>query len=185
MHKQIIISIIIFLNIYCTAQAQLLYTKEAKVRFESDAPVEKIEAETHKGLTVLDLSTGNLEWSVLINAFQFEKKLMQEHFNENYMESEKWPKAIFKGRVMDYDQLSQEWNGIKTVRIVGELTIRDVTKAVETQAQFTKDEAGYNGKSSLIVACADYGIEIPKVVRNNIAKEVEIHLEASYTPLKK
>ncbi len=185
MYKSIIYCIVLTMAMISTTQAQLLYTKEAKVSFESEAPVEKIEATTHKGLTVLDLSTGMLEWSVLINAFEFEKKLMQEHFNENYMESEKWPKAIFKGKVMDYDKLTNDWEGTLTIRVVGELTIRDITKAVETEALFTKDETGYIGKSKLVVACADYGIEIPKVVRNNIAKEVEIHLEANYTPLER
>lgn len=185
MYKLIISCIVISLSVITSVQAQLLYTKEAKVSFESEAPLEKIEAETHKALTVLDLSTGMLEWSVLINAFEFEKRLMQEHFNENYMESEKWPKAIFKGKLMDYAKLSEGWEGTTSVRIVGELTIRDVTKAVETEAELIRDGDQIIGTSSLTVACADYGIEIPKVVRNNIAKEVVIHLEANYAPLER
>ena len=80
---------------------QKYFTKDGKVSFYSDALMEKIEAHNTKAASVIDAENGQMEFAVLIKAFQFEKALMQEHFNENYMESSTYPKASFKGKIED------------------------------------------------------------------------------------
>ena len=90
---------------------QRYFTKAGKVSFLSDASVEKIEATTNTGTCVLDASSGKIEFAVLIKSFQFEKALMQEHFNENYMESSKYPKAIFKGQIVEWSNIDLSKDG--------------------------------------------------------------------------
>src|SRR5690606_25912300 len=91
------------------------FTKEGKISFSSDAPMEKIEAHNRKANSVIDAASGKMEWSVLIKAFQFEKALMQEHFNENYMESDKFPKAVFKGVIQQHDKIDWTKDGVHNV----------------------------------------------------------------------
>ena len=83
-------------TLFClNLSAQKFFTREGKISFYSDAPMEKIEAHNQQATSVIDIESGRMEFAVLIKAFQFEKALMQEHFNENYMESSKYPKATF------------------------------------------------------------------------------------------
>ncbi|MEK7253941.1 MAG: YceI family protein, partial [Bacteroidota bacterium] len=87
-------------------QAQKYFTREGKITFVSDAAMEKIEAVTNSATSVIDMATGAVEFAVLIKGFQFKKALMQEHFNENYMESSKFPKATFKGKIDNFSSVN-------------------------------------------------------------------------------
>lgn len=165
--------------------AQKYFTREGKVSFFSDAPMEKIEAHNQQGTAVLDLSNGNIEFAVLIKAFQFEKALMQEHFNENYMESTKFPKAVFKGQVADFSKIDLKKEGTVTLKVKGALTIKDVTKNVETEATFLVAKGALSARSAFKVAVADYNISIPKVVADKIAKTVDIKVNAALALLNK
>src|SRR5688500_15395398 len=93
------VMIIVLLLSAHLAIGQKYFSKTGKISFHSDTPMEKIEAHNTTASTVLDIGTGSLEWAVLIQGFKFEKALMQEHFNENYMESTEFPKAKFKGKI--------------------------------------------------------------------------------------
>ncbi|MCB9265570.1 MAG: YceI family protein [Lewinellaceae bacterium] len=168
-----------------TLQAQKYFTREGKVSFFSDAPVEKIEAHNSKATAVLDATTGEMEFAVLIKAFQFEKALMQEHFNENYMESSKYPKAFFKGEVPDMGEVNLGKDGEYPVKVKGNLTIHGVTREVEAPGKFIVKDRAISAVSSFTVLVADYDIEIPAVVRDNIAREVRIEVEVGLEELKK
>ncbi len=160
--------------------AQKVFTRSGQISFYSDAPLEKIQAHNHKATCVLDLSSGKMEWAVLIKAFSFEKALMQEHFNENYMESTKYPKATFVGNIVDYQKIDLSKDGFTETKVVGDLTIKGTTRPVESQAVLETKNGKLTGKSTLVIAVADYGIEIPKLVRDNIAKEVKIEINADF-----
>ena len=97
--KQVFFAIIFMVSINQVSTAQKYFSKTGQIYFVSDTPMEKIEATNKSSNCVLDMASGKLEFGVLIKGFQFEKALMQEHFNENYMESNKFPKSIFKGQV--------------------------------------------------------------------------------------
>ncbi|NNE13330.1 MAG: YceI family protein [Saprospiraceae bacterium] len=178
MKKGILIMLLSFVII--NMQAQKYYTKEGKITFSSDAPMEKIEAQNYKASTIFDYETGAIEWAVLIKAFEFEKALMQEHFNENYMESSKFPKAKFKGKLKNISSLDLKTNGTYKLDVSGELEIHGVKNEVETVATFVVNDNTITGTSELTVLVADYDIEIPAVVRDNIAKEVKVTIEANY-----
>ncbi len=159
------------------------FTKSGEISFYSDAPMEKIEAHNKRVTAVLDAETGAIEFALLVKSFQFEKALMQEHFNENYMESDKYPKALFKGSITNLSEVKLEEPGTYQANITGDLTIHGVTKPLETEATFTVGEDGIDGVSKFTVSCADYEIKIPKVVIDNIAKEIEVSVNVNLQPL--
>ncbi len=178
---------ILFLSILLTVTVQLdaqkYFTKEGKISFYSEAPLEKIEAHNSKATAVLDLESGKMQWAVLIKAFQFEKALMQEHFNENYMESTKFPKAAFTGSINDWSGIDLNNDAEQKITLNGELTIHGVTQSVSTPATLIVKNGELAGTAVFTVKVADYKIEIPGVVRDKIAKEVEIHIDANFQPL--
>lgn len=165
------------------AVGQKYFSKTGKISFYSDAPMEKIEAHNSTASTVLDLSTGNMEWAVLIQGFKFEKALMQEHFNENYMESTTYPKAKFKGKIDNLSDVNFKKDGDYNVNVSGQLEMHGVTKPVNATGVITVKGGNISAKSKFSVAVADYGIEIPKVVAENIAKNVDINVQADYQPM--
>jgi hypothetical protein len=152
------------------AIGQKYFSKTGKITFYSKAPLETIEAHNSSATTVIDLSTGNLEWAVLIKGFTFEKALMQEHFNENYMESSIYPKAKFKGKIDNYTSLNLTKEGAYAVSVSGQLEIHGVSQPVTTQGTITVKGGQITAKSNFSIALADYGIEIPKLVEDNISK---------------
>ena len=110
---------------------------------------------------------------------------MQEHFNENYMESDKFPKALFKGAIADMSKVDLSKDGTYAVKVKGDLTIHGETKAVETDGTIVVKDGNISATSTFDVAVADYKIEIPKVVRDNIAKIVTIVVNVDYELFKK
>lgn len=163
--------------------AQKYFTKQGDISFYSDAPTEKIEAFNHKATCVIDLETGNMQWAVLIKAFEFKKALMQEHFNENYMESSKFPKANFKGSIKGFEDKDWSSNGTFELPFEGELTVHGVDKQVDGIASFTIADGMIKATSKLIVKCSDFDISIPKVVEENIAKQIELTISANLKKL--
>ena len=166
--------------------AQKFFTKDAKVNFDATSSIEKIAAVNSKGSLVIDAATGKMEAAVLVKGFHFEQALMEEHFNENYMESNKFPKSIFTGEVVDFKNavnLSKDGNYTATVK--GKLTLHGVTKDVETKGIFTvKGGAITTSKSSFKVLFADYNVGIPGLVKDKIAKEAKIDIAATLQVLK-
>lgn len=165
--------------------AQKYFTRSGKVSFSSEAPLEKIEAQNSNATSVIDLESGQMEFAVLIKAFQFEKALMQEHFNENYMESDKFPKSLFKGKIQNLDAINFSKDGEYVAEVKGDLTIHGVTKSIETTGTFVVKNGNISASSNFSVLVADYNIEIPNVVKDNIAKEVVINLALDYQEFKK
>lgn len=172
---------LLFVFIACIeSDAQRLITRDAKINFSSEAPLEKIEAENNTVSSVLDLETGDLVFAVLIRAFRFEKSLMEEHFNENYMESEKFPKATFKGTIANFDQSKFTKEGNFDSVVNGSLTMHGETVQFSTPVNFEVTSEKITGKCAMHVLCSDYKIEIPKIVSDNISNEVNLEILAAY-----
>lgn len=161
--------------------AQKYFSKTGTISFVSEAPLEKIEAVTNSAYTVFDLETGRIQWSVLIKSFEFEKALMHEHFNENYMESTTYNKAKFTGSFEQPESLSTE--GEYNLSVNGELEIHGVKKEIDAEISFVVSEDGIYGKSQLNILASDYGIEIPSLVKDNISDNILISIEATYEKL--
>ena len=181
--KMIIWSFFILLISVSSTNAQKYFTRAGKISFYSNAPLEKIEAYNNKVTSVVDITSGQIEFAVLIKAFHFEKALMQEHFNENYMESSKFPKAVFKGRIINLDEVVFAKDGIYRAQIKGQLSIHGETNDIVAQGQFTVKDKQISALSTIKVLLEDYGIKIPGVVRDNISKEIVIDIACSYKEL--
>ena len=157
---------------------QKYYSKVGQVVFTSDASLEKIEGKNTNGLVVLDAATGRLECSVLIKGFQFEKALMQDHFNENYMGSHKFPKGVFKGTITNMQDIHLKKDGTYTVVVKGDLTLHGVTKPFSPTGKVIVKGRKITASSSFEIMVSDFNIEIPKVVRDNIAEKVKVTIQA-------
>jgi polyisoprenoid-binding protein YceI len=183
--KKLLFVVAALLVLSSTAFAQKYFTRDARIQFSSDTPMEKIEAVNKSGTAVLDTKTGRMEWKVLIKNFLFEKALMQEHFNENYMESSKFPNATFKGEIANLGDVNFTKDGKYNVRAKGKMNIHGVERDVEIPGTLTVSGSAVKVSSNFSVAVADYGISVPAVVRDNIAKEIKVGVEATLNPMDK
>lgn len=157
-----------------SALAQKYMTRTGKVSFFSGTPLENIEAFNNETAAVMDAKSGDLVFQVPIKSFKFEKALMQEHFNENYMESDKYPKAEFKGKIADVSKVNFSKDGTYNVTTAGKLTIHGVTKDVSLPGTITVKGKEVTTTSKFKVKTSDYNISIPKLVEGKIAKEIEV-----------
>lgn len=158
-----------------TLQAQDRYlTRTGDIKFFSHAPLEDIEAHTNKALCIVDLSKGQVAVDMLIKSFEFEKKLMQEHFNENYMESDKHPKSTFQGTFEVPEGLKGMTDGTYEVDVTGDISVHGISKPLSTVATLSVAGGKLSGGLVFKVKVADHNIKIPKVVVRNISEEVEV-----------
>lgn len=154
-------------------QAQKYSAESGMITFFSDATLEDIKAENKKVVSLFNSSTGAIAFSVPIVEFQFEKSLMQEHFNEKYLESEKYPKASFQGMISDF---KMDTTGEQKVQATGKLTIHGVTKEISVPGTFQNKDGKVLMAAKFIVRLEDYKVEIPQLMWQNIAEEVEVSL---------
>ena len=173
----LLLAIFLFTN---SLYSQKYFTRDGKISFLSEAPMENIKAINSKATSVLDIESGNIEFAVLIKAFQFKKALMQEHFNENYLESSEFPKAIFKGKIDNVSEVDFSKDGSYEATVIGKMTIHGVTNPISTTGTINVTGGEISVQSQFVALVADYDIKIPGVVRDNIAKEVEITVDISY-----
>lgn len=167
------------------ASAQERYsTRNGLISFFSETPVENIEAHNRKVSSVIDITTGAMQFAVVIKSFEFDKALMQEHFNENYMESNTFPKADFKGKVTGFGAEQLASPGEYKVTVDGDLTIHGVTRQVSHPGTITVNKDGtLKAVSDFVVKPEDHGIKIPGVVRKNIAEEIAVKVRMDYTKM--
>jgi hypothetical protein len=168
-----------------TLFAQQYVTKNGHIKFFSEMPSENIEANNKQVNTALNTVSGEFIFKVLMKSFEFEKRLMQEHFNENYVESDKFPNATFKGRVANLGEIDFSKNGTYPALIEGDLTLHGVTKKVSEKGEFIISNGKIRAKSNFKIRVADYDIVIPKMVRKNIAELLDITVDVSLLPYKK
>jgi polyisoprenoid-binding protein YceI len=177
----IIAAFLMFGNI---AQAQKFMTKNGNISFFSSMPMENIEAHNKQVNSAIDSKTGDFVVKVLIKSFEFEKALMQEHFNENYMESDKFPNATLSGKIKNIADIDFAKDGIYPADVEAKLTIHGVTKDVAEKGTITVKGGKVNAVSTFNVTLADYGIEIPNTVVNNISKTIQVKVDLNLEPLK-
>jgi len=183
--KTLIISLALIGSVLTAAAQNQFYTRSGNATFFSSTPIEDIKAINNGAVCVLDVSSGAIEVSMLNKSFEFAKALMQEHFNENYMESNTYPKSSFKGKVTDISAVNLKKTGVYPVNVKGDLTIHGVTKTVEVPGTIEVKGNSLKAETQFMVTPEDYGIKIPGVVRDNIAKEIEVSIALDLQPLKK
>jgi polyisoprenoid-binding protein YceI len=159
------------------AGAQKYITKTGHIRFYSDAALEKIEAHNRQVNSALDFATGGFVFRVLMKSFEFEKALMQEHFNENYVESDKYPNATFAGKVTNISEVNPAKDGIYEANTEGKLTLHGVTKEIRAKGTFEVKQGKIIGKAKFNLVVTDYNITIPGAVVKNISKTIEVTVD--------
>ncbi len=158
-------------------------TSNAKVSFYSKTPIQDIDGTSNKVATVLNNTTKQVYFKIQNTTFQFREKLMQEHFNENYMESDKFPVSDFNGKILEDIDFTKIGN--HKVTIVGVLNIHGKKKEYKIAATLSSNENGLVLTSDFKIKLADHGVEIPTVVFTKIAEQLEIKITANYKPYKK
>jgi len=165
--------------------AQKYFTKTGHVSFFSATPVENIEAHNYQTTSVIDFSTGEIVFSVLMKSFEFEKALMQEHFNEKYVESDTYPKSTFKGKITDFEKVNLKKDGVYEVNITGEMLIHGTTNKVNAKGKLEVKNGTIIGTSTFQLEPETYKVTIPSLVRDKIAKSLTIKVKMEYKPYEK
>ena len=180
---KIVPTLLIMLIFSISANAQkILISNKAAISFFSSTIMEDIEGKSNQASSALNAETGEIIFKVPNTSFQFKKKLMQEHFNENYMESDKFPHSEFKGKL---DRpIDLQTNGSYKVNVTGKLTVHGVTKDYRSVADIMVNNGTATANSVFKVRVADHNIKIPTLVFKNIAEIVEVRVQALYQPKK-
>jgi YceI-like domain len=183
--KKIIIALSAFFLINTCFAQKRYFTKTGTVSFQAGTALEDIDGTNKSATTVFDAGTGQLEFALLVKGFEFKSSLMMEHFNENYMESGKYPKAVFKGKITNIDKVNFQKTGSYPVTINGSLEIHGITKEVETAGLFkVLNDETLTSTAEFTVVLDDYKIAIPGVVKDKISKTAKIQVYCSYALLK-
>ena len=157
--------------------AQKMLTRTGEVKFEASMPgIEEVAGTSTTSSCVFDKSTGDIAALTLVKSFKFKAPLMEEHFNENYMESSTYPKSTFKGKVIGFDS-SKLTDKAQTYDLEGDLTIHGITKKIKTKITLTPSGEKLIVTSNFSVKPVDYGIKIPSLVKSKIAENASIALK--------
>lgn len=163
------------------ANAQQFMTRSGQVHFFSETSMENIEAENAQMSGLLDASNGGFAFQVQMRAFHFEKALMEEHFNENYVESEKYPKATFQGAIQGWDDAWKDGESHDVVA-TGSFDFHGVKQDRDIAGTLTWNGKGWDIETRFPVTLEDHKIEVPAVVKDNIAPVIDVDVKATLDP---
>jgi len=178
------IFVLIFLNTLSIAvfSQSIFMTRNGQISFFSKTPMENIEGTNNEVTSMLDTGKGDLVFAILVKSFHFEKALMEEHFNENYMESTKFPKATFQGKITNASEIKFDKDGTYEAKVEGDLTIHGVKQRQTATGTITVAKGKISAVSNFTVKLADYKIEIPSLVADKISPTIEIRVNCLYEP---
>jgi polyisoprenoid-binding protein YceI len=179
MKKVMTILLLYFLTV-TRSSAQLYMTRTGYASFYSHATMEDIKAENKQLYAVINVEKKELAFIVLMKGFEFKKELMQTHFNSNYIESDKYPKASFTGTYTG--NVDMQSGAVSTVQVTGTFTLHGVSKQIELPATLQFSNGVLIGHASFKARPEDYNINIPLLVKDNIAKEVEVEVKVNCNP---
>lgn len=165
-----------------SAAAQVYITKNGSISFFSKTSMENIQAQNNQVVSIVNLEKGDIAFSVLIKGFVFKKALMQEHFNEDYLESDKYQKATFRGLIENITSLSSRADGSYPVNVSGELIMHGVARKVTIPGKITIAGGKVSAHAEFNVLLSNYNISVPKLVENNISPTIRIQMDCKYEP---
>lgn len=179
--KYILTTCLFFFLVSVNSQERY-FTKTGKINFFSEAPLENITADNNQVLSIIDENTGSIAISILMKSFHFEKALMQEHFNENYVESDKYPKSTFRGNIEKFSEINDKQN---EVSINGIITIHGVSKEQTVKAKISRSKNNISVEGDFMINLDDFKVNIPSVVSKKIAKDIKVTFSFNHKPYKK
>ena len=166
-----VIFYLFFLSILLSKDLHI--TRTGYIEFFSTTPIEDIKAVNNQVSCVLDKNSGSFAFQVPIKAFTFKNALMQEHFNESYLESDIYPKSTFKGKILNWKDLKLTTQP-QDIKIEGELTMHGIKKSIIEMGSISQKKSDILGQCVFIVALRDFDIKVPKIVRENIAEVIKV-----------
>jgi len=175
------ISLFICLLFASYVNAQDYLTRNGNVSFYSHTPVEDIKASNNEVVSLLNSSTGTFEFKVAVKSFHFAKQSMEDHFNNSdYMDSEKYPKASFSGKITNLSAVNFTKDGTYNVTVDGNLTIKDVTKPVSAKGTITVSGGKVTAQSTFTVKRLDYHVVGESFVQKKISEDIQITVNCQY-----
>jgi len=179
--KNLFVLITIFTLITISADAQKFFTRDGHISFFSTTPVEDIQADNYQVSSILDGENGEIVFSVLMKGFEFEKALMEEHFNEKYVHSDEYPKATFKGQIDNWSDLDLSKDGDVEVTVSGVMSLHGVDQEITQEGVLTiSDGAVTAANSKFDLVLENYNVKIPSIVRENISESVLVTVNMNY-----
>lgn len=176
-----IISVWIFLvAVSNTVQAQVYFTKNGHIAFFSKTILENISAENNQVISIMNIQTGEFKFSLLNRAFRFPKAKMEDDFNEEYMESDRFPRSEFSGTISQIGKIDFQKDGKWNVDVTGNLQIHGVTKKINVPGLIIIKEGKISASSTFNVMIKDFNIKIPSIVSNKISESIEIKINCLY-----
>lgn len=176
---------LLFLLFICTGlntNAQLYITKTGFTGFYSKTPLEDIKAENNQVVAMIDIDKKQLAFSMLLKSFTFRKELMQDHFNENYVESDKYPRAAFKGSFTGtVDPQKQQ---VYNIQVEGTVSLHGVDKKISVPATIEMRNGVLTGMAKFQLVPQDFNIRIPSLVSDKIAKVIDVEIKVECNPKK-
>ncbi len=174
--KKVLLTAFVLLTTVTFAQDKMT-TKTGKITFEASVPAfEEVKGKNDGVTCVLNPKTGEIASLALMKGFRFKIALMEEHFNENYVESDKYPKATFKGKIENFDEKALTAT-TKQFTIKGKLELHGKTKDLTTTANIRKTDSGIEIKSDFTVNASDFDIAIPSVVKSKVSNKINVKTE--------
>ncbi len=174
----LLVSLLAINRLFAESFIEPVYTSQKnEVRFYSQAPLEDIEATSTKLRGAMTLESGKLLFVIPLNSFVFEKQLMQKHFNEQYLETDKYPEARFDGY---FKESPIELEGSHEVPFEGLMTLHGVSRQITGKAVLEREGNIIRGKSIIEIKLEDYKIKIPRMVIKNIAEVVEVTINIDF-----
>lgn len=173
-------TLLFFALLPSAVMAQQFACRDGQVHFLSETPMEDIEATSGEASVIVDIESGRVAVQVPILSFHFEKALMEEHFNENYMESTQYPKAKFQGNLRDFGGLPD--SGSVEVMVDGTFEVHGVSVERSFNGTLEQREGKLVLQCNFEVRTEDHAIPIPSVVRDNIAEVIAVDIAATLSP---
>ncbi len=182
--KKIILLVTALCLMIGTFAQKRYFTKTGNVSFKAGTSIEDIDGVNKSSTCIFDANNGEIQFAMLVKGFEFKRALMQEHFNENYLESDKYPKSTFKGKIADIDKVNFQKDGNYPVTVIGALEIHGVKNQVETKGVLKVSGEMVVATAEFSLALEDFKIEIPGLVKDKIAKTAKVQVNCSNSLLK-
>lgn len=171
----------LFCSLCVSAQEKFL-TRTGRITFFSEAPLENIEAQNLQTTAIVDAGKGTLAFKVIMKSFEFEKAAMQDHFNKQYLHTDKYPEARFEGSIMDPSALNVNQDGSYKVMVQGKLTIHGVTRDIKETGIIEVKGNTLSTRAKFTIRLADFGVKVPSDYVRKISSEIDITVDATLNP---
>jgi len=165
-------------------KSEKYFSRNGHINFISHTPLLDLEADNHQVASMIDFSTGEIVFNLLMKSFKFKEALAEEHFNENYLETEKFPKSKFNGKILNYKEIELTPKKTYNIKIEGDLLIHGVTQKIKTNGTIQIKDDMIIGKCKFQIDVYDYNVKIPNLVKDKVNNLIPIEIEINYTPYK-